>query len=70
MEGATAKAHRIVPLVDDVILTDDHQTGTTIVDSASNRTIGEDVEVCQRDEGKSLKQKVSAEMVTFSCQLV
>ena len=48
-----------MPLVGEVILTDDYQTGTTVLDSTSSRTICEDLEVCCGNAAKGLKRKVS-----------
>ena len=60
-----------MPLVDEVILAEDYQTGTAILYSISNRTICEDLEVRWWDEGKGTKRMdIPAGMVTFSSQLV
>ena len=48
-----------MPLVGEVILAEDYQTGTAVLDSVLNRTIGEDVEVRWGSGCKLLKQKVS-----------
>ena len=63
-------ARRSMPLVSEAILAEDYQTGIAVLDSISNRTICEDLEVRCGNGGKGLKQKVSAGVVTFSCQLV
>ena len=52
-------AHGSMPLVDEVILAVDYQTGTVVLDSISNRTICEDLEVCWGNGGKGLKLNVS-----------
>ena len=57
--GATMGARGSMPLVDEVILNDDYQTGTTILDSTSNRSICEDLEVHWGGGSKSLKQNLS-----------
>ena len=59
-------AHGSMPLFDEVILAEDYQTGTAILDSISNRTICEDLEVRRGNGGKRLRQNLSAEMVTLS----
>ena len=46
-------------LVDEVILTKEYQTCTTVFESTLNRTIGEDVEVRWEDVGKGLRRMVS-----------
>ena len=56
--------------MDEVILAEVYQTGTAVLYSTSNRTIGEGVDVRLRDGGMGLKQMVSAGRVIFSCQLV
>ena len=45
-------------LMDDVILAEDYQTGTAIIDFVSNRTICEDLVVRWGNGGKGLKRKV------------
>ena len=45
--------------MDEVILTEDYQTGTVVLDSTLNGNIGEDEEVRRGDGGKGLKSKVS-----------
>ena len=47
-----------MPLVDEVNLATDYQTGTTILDSIMNRAICEDLEVRWGNGGNGLKQKV------------
>ena len=61
-----------MPLVDKPLmdLAEDYQTGTSILDSISNRTVCENVEVRWGNGGKDFKRKVSAGMVMFSCLLV
>ena len=44
--------------MDVVILTEDYQTGTVVLDSTSSRTMCEDLEVRLGDGGKGLMQKV------------
>ena len=66
LEGATMGAHGSMPHGDEVILTEDYNTGTAVLDSTSNQTINEDVEVHWEDGCEGLKQMVSAGMVTFS----
>ena len=48
-----------MPLVDEVIIMEDYQTGTAVLDSISNRTICEILEVRRGGGGKGLKYKVS-----------
>ena len=48
-----------MPLVDEVISTEDYQTGSTVLDSTSNRTICEDLEVRWGNGVNGLKGKVS-----------
>ena len=48
-----------MPLVDKVILAEDYQTGIAVLDSMSNRTICEDLEVRWWNGGNGLKQKFS-----------
>ena len=48
-----------MPLVDKVILAEDYQTGTAVLDSISNRAICEDLEVRWGNGGNGLKRKVS-----------
>ena len=52
-------AHGSMPLVDKVILAEDYQTGTAVLDTTANRTICEEVEVRWGNGGKGLKRKVS-----------
>ena len=52
-------AHGSMPHVDEIILAEDYQTGTAVLDSFSNRTICEDLEVRWEDGGKGMKKKVS-----------
>ena len=59
LEGATMGARESMPIMDKVFLAENYQTGTAILDSTSNRTICEDLEVCWANGGKGLKQKVS-----------
>ena len=60
-----------MPLVDEVILSEDYQADTTVLDSISNLTSCEDMKVCWGDGGEGCQEKViSARMVTYSCQLV
>ena len=59
-----------MPLMDEVILAEDYLAGTAVLNSILNRTICEDLEVHWGNGGKGSKRKVSAGMVTFSCQLV
>ena len=70
-EGATISARRSVPLVDEVIFAEDCRTGTVILDSNSNRTISEDVEVQGPRWRQGFAAKgLSAGMVIFTCQLM
>ena len=48
-----------MPLMDEVIVAEDYQAGTAVLDCILNRTICEDVEVCWGNGGKGLKRKVS-----------
>ena len=60
-----------MPLMDEVILTEDYQTGTSVLDSISNRTIFEDLEVTLGEWRHGFGARgLSVVMVTFSCQLV
>ena len=44
-----------MPIMDEVILAEDYQTGTAILDSSLNQAICEDVVVRWGDGGKGLK---------------
>ena len=44
-EGATTGARVSMPVIHEVILTEDYQTGIAVLDSTSNRNIGEYVEI-------------------------
>ena len=48
-----------MPLMDEVILADDYQTGSDILYSTANRTICEDLEVRWGNGGNGMKRKVS-----------
>ena len=52
-------ARRRMPLVDEAIMEEDYQTGDADLDSISNRTMYEDLEVRWGNGGKGLKQNVS-----------
>ena len=59
LEGTTIGARWSMPLVDEVILSEDYEIGTTILDCISNRTICEDLEVRLGNGGIGLKRKFS-----------
>ena len=59
LEGDTMGACGSMPLVDEVTLVEDYQTGTTVLDSILNRTICDDLEVRWGNGGKALREKVS-----------
>ena len=59
VEGASMGARGTMPLVDEVIMEEYYQTGTAILDSISNRTICEDLEVQWGNGCNGLKCKVS-----------
>ena len=48
-----------MPLIDEVILAEDYQTGTAVLDSISYRIICVDLVVSLGNGGKGLKRKVS-----------
>ena len=52
-------AHGSMPLMDEVILAEDNQSGTVVLDSILNRTICDDLEVRWGNGGKGSKLNVS-----------
>ena len=59
-----------MPLVDVVNLTEGYRTGTAVLDSISYQAICEDLEVRLGWRKGFVAKGLSAEMMTFSCQVV